>query len=115
MLTVGVITQANKMVAVERIKVADLEGELRERSSEREAMKLAMRILEEENRRLRDVLASASQTVGQVRATTPTRGLTPSPSRNHSRRSSKSSLFTPIAPDAPGSPLASPQYVTPAD
>ena len=63
------VTQANKMVAEERMKVADLEAELRERASEREALKLAMKILEEENQRFRAILASASQAVRQARAT----------------------------------------------
>jgi hypothetical protein len=100
------------MVAEERMKVADLEDELRERASEREALKLAMRILEEENRRFRAILASASQVVRQVE---PTQRLTPSPSRSHSRQSSKSSLSIPIAPPTPGSPRASPQYLTPTE
>jgi hypothetical protein len=109
------VTQANKMVAEERMKVADLQEELRQRASEHQALKLAMGILEEENQRFRNILASASQVVRSVKATTPTRGLTPSPSRNHSRRSSKSSLSIPVAPSTPGSPHTSPQYLTPAE
>ena len=109
------VTQANKMVAEERMKVADLEEELRERASEREALKLAMRILEEENQRFRGILASASQAVRNVKAATPTQRLTPSPSRSHSRHSSKSSLSIPIAPSTPGSPSASPRYLTPSE
>lgn len=97
------------------MKVADLEDELKERASEREAMKLAMKILEEENQRFRSILASASQSVRNVRSTTSTRCLTPSPSRSHSRHSSRSSLHIPIAPSTPGSPRASPQYLTPAE
>ena len=111
----SMVTQANKMVAEERMKVADLEEELRERASEREALKLAMKILEEENQRFRSILTSASQVVRNVKATAPARGLTPSPSRNHSRHPSKSSLSIPIVPSAPGSPHASPQYLTPAE
>lgn len=106
------VTQANKMVAEERIKVADLEYELRERSSERDALKLAMKILEEENQRFRNILSSASQVVGLTKPTTPTRHC---PSRSNSRHSSKSSLSIPIAPSTPGSPHASPQYLTPAE
>lgn len=97
------------------MKVADLEEELRQRASEREALKLAMRILEEENQRFRSILASASQVVRNVKATTPTQRLTPSSSRSHSRHSSKSSLSIPIAPSTPGSPHASPQYLIPAE
>jgi len=110
----GVI-QANKMVAEERMRVADLEEELRERDSEREAMKLAMKILEEENQRFRAILASASQVVRQVKIAAPARRLTPSPSRSHSRHSSRSSLSIPIARHTPGSPPASPQYMTPSE
>jgi len=95
------------------MKVADLEDELRESASEREALKLAMKILEEENQRFRTILVSASQVVRNVKATTPTQHLTPSPSRSHSRHSSGSSLSIPIAPSTPGSPRASPQYLTP--
>jgi len=110
------VTQANKMVAQERMKVADLEAELRERASEREAMKLAMKILEEENQRFRTILTSASQAVRQARASTPARHLSPSPSRSHSRHSSKSSLSIPIARHPTGSPpQASPQYLTPSE
>lgn len=97
------------------MKVADLGEELRQRDSEREALKLAMRILEEENQRFRSILASASQTVRHVKTTTPTRNITPSPSRSHSRRSSKSSLSIPIPSPTQGSPRASPQYLTPAE
>jgi hypothetical protein len=97
------------------MKVADLEDELRERSSEREALKLAMRIVEEENQRFRAILASASQVVREAKATTPSQRFTPSPSRSHSRHSSKSSLTIPIAPHTPSSPRASPQYLTPAE
>lgn len=114
-LRMGAVTQANKMVAEERMRVADLEDELRERASEREALKLAMRILEEENQRFRAILASASQAVRQVKAATPTRRPTPSPSRSHSRHSSKSSLTIPIAPHTPDSPWVSPQYQTPTE
>jgi len=111
----SMVTQANRMVAEERMKVADLGEELRERASEREALKLAMKLLEEENQRFRNILASTSQAARNVKATTPTRGPTPSPSRNHSRNSSKSSLSIPVASSTPGSPRASPQYLTPAE
>ena len=104
------------MVAEERMKVADLEDELRERASEREALKLAMKILEEENQRFRGILASASQAVRNVKVATPIQHPTPSPSRNHSRQSSKSSsLSIPIVPSNPGSPRTSPQYLTPGE
>ena len=103
------------MVAVERMKVTDLEDELRERASEREALKLAMGILEEENQRFRAILVSASQAPRHVKPTTPTRHLTPSPSRSHSRHSSRSSSSIPIPSPTPGSPRASPQYMTPAE
>jgi len=115
-LSQALFEEANNMVAQERMKAADLEAELREFASEREAMKLAMKILEEENQRFRSVLASASQVVRHVKSATPTQRLTPSPSRNHSRNSSKSSsLSIPIASSTPGSPRASPQYLTPAE
>ena len=110
-----VVAQANKMVAEERMRVADLEDQLREGASEREALKLAMNILEEENQRFRSILASASQVVPQVAFATPTQRITPNPSRSHSRHSSKSSLSIPIAPPAPGSPCASPQHLTPTE
>lgn len=98
------------------MKVADLEAELRERASEREALKLAMKILEEENQRFRAILSSASQAVRQARATTPARRPSPSPSRSHSQHSSKSSLSIPITRHPPGSPAqASPQYLTPTE
>lgn len=91
------------MVAQERMKVADLEAELRESASEREALKLAMRILEEENQRFRTILTSPSQAVRELKTATPTQRLTPSPSHSHSRSSSSSSLFVPnvAAPDSP--------------
>ena len=111
----GVVTQANRMVAEERMKVANLEDELRESASEHEALKLAMKILEEENQRFRSILTSASQVVRHVKTITPTRGPTPSPSRSHSRHSSKSSLSIPIASPTPDSPRADPQYLTPAE
>ncbi|KAF9650608.1 hypothetical protein BDM02DRAFT_3185272 [Thelephora ganbajun] len=117
-LSQALFEEANKMVAHERMKVADLEDELRERASEREALKLAMKILEEENQRFRNILTSASQVVRHVKATTPTRCLTPNPnpnpnpSRSHSRHSSQSSLSMPIVSSAPGSPHTSPQYLT---
>jgi len=97
------------------MKVADLEDQLRERASEHEALKLAMRILEAENQRFRSIMALASHVVQNVEATTPAQHLTPSPSRNHSRHSSKSSLSIPIVPSTPGSPQASPQYLTPSE
>ena len=101
------------MVAQERMKVADLEAELRECTSEREALKLAMKILEEENQRFRNILASASQVVRTARATTPAQLHVSSPSRSHSRRSSQSSsLSIPIVPSAPDSPYANPQSLT---
>lgn len=111
----SMITQANRMVAEERMKVADLEGELRERASEHGALKLAMKVLEEENQLFRNTLASTSQAVRNVEATAQAQALTPSPSRNHSRHSSKSSLSIPVVPSTPGSPRASPQYLTPAE
>lgn len=104
------------MVAQERMKVADLEAELKESVSEREALKLAMKILEEENQQFRNVLAPASQAVQQVRTTTPTQRLTPSPSPSHSRHSSRSSLSVLNAiGSAPGSPRANPQCLTPVE
>ena len=104
------------MVAQERMRAADLEAELREFASEREAMKLTMKILEEENQRFRSVLTSASQVVRHVKTATPTQRLTPSPSPGHSRHSSRSSsLSIPIAPSTPGSPRASFQYLTPVE
>jgi len=108
-LSQALFEEANKMVAHERMKVKDLEDELRERASEREAMKLAMKILEEENQRFRTVLTSASQVVRHAKATTPTLHPTPSSSRSHSRHSSKSSL------SIPGSPPMSPQYLPPSE
>ena len=97
------------------MKVADLEAELREFTSEREALKLAMKILEEENQRFRNILASASQVVRNVKAATPTQRLSPSPSRTHSRRSSRSSLSVPVAPSTPGSPRDSIRNLTPVE
>ena len=93
------------MVAQERMKVAGLEAELTEVASQREAMKLAMRVLEDENQRFRDTLSSASQAAPQVKTTTPAQRLSASPSRSHSRRSSLS------VPNA----LASLQYPTPVE
>lgn len=106
--------QANKMVAEERMRVADLEAELRERASEHEALKLAMKILEEENQRFRNVL-TASQVVRNVKTTTSTRSSTPGPSRSHSRHSSKSSLSISAPPHISGSPPPSPRYLTPGE
>jgi len=97
------------------MKVAELEDELRERGSEHEALKLAMKILEEENQRFRAILASGSQVTRQVKVSTPTRRRTSSPSRSHSRHSSKSSSSLSIGPSVPGSPRASPQYLTPSE
>ena len=108
--------QANKMVAQERMKVADFEAELRESASEREALKLAMKILEEENQQFRNILGSASQVARHVRATTPARRLTPSPSRSHSQHSSRSSsLSIPVVSSTPGSPHTSSQYLAPTE
>lgn len=109
------ITQANRMVAEERMKVADLGEELRERASEHEALKLAMKVLEEENQQFRNTLTSTPRAVRNVEAAIPAQALAPSPSRSHSRHSSKSSLSIPVAPSTPGSPRASPQYLTPAE
>lgn len=97
------------------MKVADLGEELKECASEREALKLAMRILEEENQRFHDIISSASQVVRNVKTTTPTRRVTPSPNSSHSRHSSKSSSSIPISPSIPGSPHAGPQYLIPAE
>ena len=98
------------------MKVADLDAELRELASEREALKLAMRVLEEENQRFRNILTSASQVVLQVKSTTSTQRLTPSPSRSHSRHSSASSSSVPnAARSAPGSPHANFQHLTPVE
>ena len=116
MLMEGAVAQANKMVAEERMKVADLEEELRERSSEREALKLAMKILEEENQRFRAILASSSQAVRHAKAATPARRHTPSPSLSHSRHSSTSSLTIPDANrHTADSPYVSPQCLTPTE
>lgn len=106
--------QANKMVAEERMRVADLEAELRERASEHEALKLAMKILEEENQRFRNAL-TASQVVRSVKTTASTRRSTPSPSRSHSRHSSESSLSIPAPPPISCSPSPRLQYPTPAE
>jgi hypothetical protein len=95
------------------MKVADLEAELREFTSKCEALKLAMRVLEEENQQFRNVLTSASQAIRQAK-TLPANRLTSSPNRSHSRNSSKSSLSIPdAAGSAPGSPHANLQYLTP--
>ena len=107
--------QANKMVAEERMRVADFEAELRERASEHEALKLAMKILEEENQRFRNILTSASQVVRNAKTTTSTQHSTPSRSRSHSRHSSRSSSSIPPPPPTSGSPPPSFQYLTPAE
>lgn len=104
------------MVAQERMKAAHLEAELREFASEREALKLAMWVLEEENQQFRNILGSASQAVPQVKPTTSTQRLTPSPSRSHSRHSSRSSLpVSDAAGSVPGSPYANLQQPTPVE
>lgn len=102
------------MVARERMRVADLEAELREFASEREALKLAMKVLEEENQRFRDTLASDSHPVRQVKTATPSRRLTPSPSRSHGRHSSSSSVPY-AAGSAPDSPHANLRYLAPVE
>lgn len=101
------------MVAEERRRAADLEAQLRESASERHALGLVVKILEEENQQFRDILASASQVVRQAKTTSPADRHTPSPSRNHSRNSSRSSLSVPnAAGSAPGSPHANPKHPT---
>ncbi|KAL5484908.1 hypothetical protein ACEPAI_7550 [Sanghuangporus weigelae] len=52
-LSQALFEEANKMVAQERIKCAEIEEELRQVRQEKEALKSAMRVIEQENERLK--------------------------------------------------------------
>ncbi|KAL5524069.1 hypothetical protein ACEPAG_8242 [Sanghuangporus baumii] len=59
-LSQALFEEANKMVAQERIKCAEIEEELRQVRQEKEAMKSAMRVIEHENDRLKSPPAPES-------------------------------------------------------
>ncbi|KAL5506991.1 hypothetical protein ACEPAH_6447 [Sanghuangporus vaninii] len=59
-LSQALFEEANKMVAQERIKCAEIEDELRQVRQEKEALKSAMRVIEQENERLKSPPAPES-------------------------------------------------------
>ncbi|KAL1752533.1 hypothetical protein FB107DRAFT_277606 [Schizophyllum commune] len=100
-LSQALFEEANKMVASERIKAAETLEELREAIQEKEALRSALRLIERENRRLRDpdgaTSDSDSTSFDTDKSTPPTsenggmpseKGRIPSPIVFHSRSSS---------------------------
>ncbi|OCB90433.1 hypothetical protein A7U60_g2354 [Sanghuangporus baumii] len=63
-LSQALFEEANKMVAQERIKCAEIEDELRQVRQEKEALKSAMRVIEQENERLKS--PPAPESIGTV-------------------------------------------------
>ncbi|KAJ3564620.1 hypothetical protein NP233_g8179 [Leucocoprinus birnbaumii] len=59
-LSQALFEEANKMVATERIKLAETEEELKQLQSEKDALKRALRLIEGENTTLREHAKSAS-------------------------------------------------------
>ncbi|KAL1741408.1 hypothetical protein HDZ31DRAFT_66957 [Schizophyllum fasciatum] len=101
-LSQALFEEANKMVASERIKAAETLEELREAMQEKEALRSALRLIERENRRLRDpegatsdsgddVASRSSTSLDTDKSTPPTseNGGIPSPLQFHSRSSSQ--------------------------
>ncbi|THH03120.1 hypothetical protein EW145_g6511 [Phellinidium pouzarii] len=60
-LSQALFEEANKMVAHERIKCAEIEEELRQVREEKEALRSAMRVVEQENLRLRSPALTQSE------------------------------------------------------
>lgn len=101
-LSQALFEEANKMVAQERIKCAEIEEELRQVRQEKEALKSAMRIIEEENEKLKSPMSSAPEStvatmsVAEEGEPTPhgSRPATPRGREPDDRRSSKSRSST---------------------
>ncbi|KAG1751422.1 uncharacterized protein EDB91DRAFT_1105432 [Suillus paluster] len=93
-LSQALFEEANKMVATERIKRAETEGELQEVRLEKDALKEALRLIEGENGRLR----SAKLSTGGVS------DRTPQLSSSHSRSSSRDAIKSPPTSPTPPSP-----------
>ncbi|KAG9094646.1 hypothetical protein FRC06_010614 [Ceratobasidium sp. 370] len=85
-LTQSLFEEANKMVADERRRAAEVEALLRETEEERDAVRGAMRVVEGENGRLRELSAGRiSQESAKVPTSEPTRSVTPPrPGSSHS-------------------------------
>ncbi|EJD03303.1 uncharacterized protein FOMMEDRAFT_20443 [Fomitiporia mediterranea MF3/22] len=69
-LSQALFEEANKMVAQERIKCAEIEEELRQVRQEKEALKSAMRIVEQENERLKSPIPASTSTASLPNAST---------------------------------------------
>ena len=92
--------QANKMVKVERIKRAEAEDELKDVHAEKEALKAALRLIEEDRMRVENIHQphvngnASSQDIAPVAAT------------NHSCSSSQEAVISPRVHAADDSPTA---------
>ncbi|KAG9079684.1 hypothetical protein FS749_008311 [Ceratobasidium sp. UAMH 11750] len=99
-LTQSLFEEANKMVADERRRAAEVELLLRETEEERDAVRGAMRVVEGENGRLRELSASRiSQESAKAPPPEPARSVTPPrPGSSHSSHEGDRSIQTEDVP-----------------
>ncbi|KAG8736075.1 hypothetical protein FRC10_009721 [Ceratobasidium sp. 414] len=126
-LTQSLFEEANKMVADERRRAAEVEALLRETEEERDAVRGAMRVVEGENGRLRELSVSrVSEESSKPPAIEPARSTTPPrPGSSHSSHEGdrsiqredvpapvngveSASVSTDMLPDVPPLPASSP-------
>jgi len=112
-LSQALFEEANKMVAQERIKCAEMEEELKQTQREKDAMKSAMRIVEQENESLKKSKQEEKQRVGNL-------DIVNSIARALREDSHKSDPPSPLRPRTPAthepeSELDSEPQVTPLD
>lgn len=112
----SLLLQANKMVATERIKLAQVQEELSEVCLEKEALKSALRLIEDERLRMdnslsdhRTVSSHLSHSRTSSREAVKSRPSTPSPSQS----SPTSAISTSPLPTLPPSPPQGPSEDTP--
>ncbi|KAI0266965.1 hypothetical protein BC834DRAFT_1026547 [Gloeopeniophorella convolvens] len=94
-LSQALFEEANKMVAMERIKRAEAEDELKEVHAEKEALKSALRLIEEERLRAESAYSRVNGTVASSHALT----------NGHSRSSSREAIVSPRPRTDSGSSL----------
>ncbi|KAG9121142.1 hypothetical protein FRC07_003029 [Ceratobasidium sp. 392] len=99
-LTQSLFEEANKMVAQERRRAAEVEALLRETEEERDAVRGAMRVVEGENGRLRELSNRISEEASRVseESTRPAPASTSEPTK-----SAPSESIRPDTPPRPGS------------
>ncbi|RDB16281.1 hypothetical protein Hypma_003048 [Hypsizygus marmoreus] len=111
-LSQALFEEANKMVATERIRLADTQDELREARLEKEALRSALRLLEGENVHLRS--SETSPVIPSVTSATIDAQMNGEPTPTSRRTSSQLGVKS-LPGTRPGTPASSSFEVVPAE